>query len=531
MKLPAKTLLLLLFITLLSFGSAIYIQRSAVLPDLIELEAKSDRKDLQRVVIGFDMIRDLINTLTYDYAAEDDLYQYFFHRDEAYLQRNFGIGTFIKNEFSVALLADKDGHIIWSAYADLDEEYFFPQGFYDPNELIPYIANANEARPGAPISISGIVNTSSGIIIFSSYSVLKSDESGDSPGSLFLGRHIDDNVIEEVKDMVKISFTTTPVVEGKTVQLTDRQLSRQQRDTNNTIGWYLFDILDKPILKISLQLEERAFNDHLISEPMLGIFFVMTVSWLIIIYSLNHSLLQPILAIGKHLFHIRSTGDYSARLNSRRSDEVGELSNECDLLIQYIDQQQELVEQQSEELYRLSYEDGLTKLANRRRFDQALSDYWNFANRNQQTISLILCDIDYFKKYNDHYGHQAGDQALVSMAQALLECICRKSDLAARYGGEEFVLILPDTDEVGATHVANKLQQQLKLKAIPHQYSQVSTVLSCSMGIATLIPSDNTDPSLLVNLADQALYQAKEQGRNRFTFYADAAHSIPAQSV
>ncbi|MEE8059695.1 MAG: CHASE4 domain-containing protein, partial [Pseudomonadales bacterium] len=381
MQLSTKTLLLLLFITILSFSSAVYVQQAYVVPALLELEAKADRKDVERVIIGFDMVRNLLNTLAYDYAIRDDTYHYISNRDKSYLTETFPIETFVSNDFDVALLADRQGTIIWSVNANLTEETFFPLGFFDTTELIPYIADASIAYPGAPISISGIVNTSLGPMIFASYSVLKSDESGESPGSLLFGRQIDSYIAEEVADVVKIKFTTSPLTQSEAQHLKDKTLLQQYRNDNN-IHWYLTDIYEQPILNISLQLGERAFGDTVISKPVMAALGIIIISWLIIILTLNRELVQPILKIGKHLLHIRRTGDYSVRLNSHRNDEVGTLSNECDLLIEYIEKQQEIVEQQSLELRRLSFEDGLTKLANRRRFDQLLNDYWTLGSRD-----------------------------------------------------------------------------------------------------------------------------------------------------
>ncbi|MEE8059827.1 MAG: diguanylate cyclase, partial [Pseudomonadales bacterium] len=127
--------------------------------------------------------------------------------------------------------------------------------------------------------------------------------------------------------------------------------------------------------------------------------------------------------------------------------------------------------------------------------------------------------IDYFKMYNDHYGHQAGDNALFTVAEAFRTSVSRKSDLAARYGGEEFALVLPDTNLAGAQLAAERLQQKIKRAAIPHQYSEVDSVITISIGIATLIPSAENDPAFLIRNSDIALYKAKDEGRNRVVCY------------
>lgn len=169
----------------------------------------------------------------------------------------------------------------------------------------------------------------------------------------------------------------------------------------------------------------------------------------------------------------------------------------------------------NKKLERLAILDGLTGIANRRYFDQVLHNEWQRLAREKKCLSLILCDIDYFKLYNDNYGHPAGDICLQKVTRTLEESTRRPADLVARYGGEEFAVILPDTNGDGALFIANQIRQKLEELKLPHQKSLVSDYITLSMGIATKIPLRDANPSLLVNLADNALYQAKQKGRNQ----------------
>lgn len=172
----------------------------------------------------------------------------------------------------------------------------------------------------------------------------------------------------------------------------------------------------------------------------------------------------------------------------------------------------------NEELYRLATLDGLTQVANRRYFDQQLDQEWHRLKREQLPLSLILFDVDYFKRYNDCYGHQAGDACLIQVAQAAKEGSSRSADLVARYGGEEFVIILPNTDRKGAIAIADRIQKSLRAKAIPHERSEVCEIVSISLGITSVIPSSDRSPEMLISKADEALYVAKQQGRDRYVF-------------
>lgn len=164
---------------------------------------------------------------------------------------------------------------------------------------------------------------------------------------------------------------------------------------------------------------------------------------------------------------------------------------------------------------RLSAQDTLTGLANRRRFDAVLRHEWRRATRYRAPLSLLFCDIDDFKRFNDTYGHPAGDQTLRSVAQSMARVLHRPADLAARYGGEEFVALLVDTEAEGARTLAERLREQVEALAIEHRASTVSTCLTVSLGVATTVPHATSGPEHLMERADQALYTAKRLGRNR----------------
>lgn len=166
-------------------------------------------------------------------------------------------------------------------------------------------------------------------------------------------------------------------------------------------------------------------------------------------------------------------------------------------------------------LEQLASLDGLTGIPNRRQFDATLLKEWHRCQHNQQPLSLIVADVDFFKKYNDALGHAAGDRVLQEVAATLRQAARRPGDLVARYGGEEFVLLLPETDATSAQALAEGLQQLLHSKAFAHPNSSLGPWLTMSMGGNTIVPSTTAlDPEFFA-LADAALYRAKHQGRNQ----------------
>jgi two-component system cell cycle response regulator len=169
----------------------------------------------------------------------------------------------------------------------------------------------------------------------------------------------------------------------------------------------------------------------------------------------------------------------------------------------------------------LSNIDGLTQIANRRRFNDYLSISWQHHQREQKSLALILIDIDHFKLYNDSYGHQGGDDCLIQVAQAIARVPQRTVDLVARYGGEEFAAILPNTNIEGAMIIAESIRQAIADLAIPHQSSLICDRVTLSLGIASLTPTNEQSLENLITYADRALYAAKEQGRNQAIAYID----------
>ena len=177
---------------------------------------------------------------------------------------------------------------------------------------------------------------------------------------------------------------------------------------------------------------------------------------------------------------------------------------------------QKELEAKNIELERLSSQDGLTGIANRRIFDEFTQKEWGRAARDEKPLSLILIDIDHFKTYNDNYGHQGGDDCLRQVAQKLAGTVKRPSDLVARYGGEEFAVVMPGTDLEGARSIAASLCEGIASMGLPHAHSSTADHVTISLGVASANPTIESAPEELIEKADEALYQAKKNGRNQY---------------
>lgn len=203
--------------------------------------------------------------------------------------------------------------------------------------------------------------------------------------------------------------------------------------------------------------------------------------------------------------------DYSRSLEQKVNDRTQILQQEIENRLAA----EVALQSANEQLQRLAYLDGLTQIANRRQFDERLIAEWHRMKRDRSPLSIILCDVDFFKQYNDTYGHQVGDDCLRAVASAIATAARRPPDLSARYGGEEFAVLLPNTPLKGAIEVAQIIQIHIKGLQLPHRQSQVSQFVTASFGVASIIPTEETAPEQLLAEVDRALYQAKIEGRDR----------------
>ncbi|MDX1318889.1 MAG: diguanylate cyclase [Oceanospirillum sp.] len=193
------------------------------------------------------------------------------------------------------------------------------------------------------------------------------------------------------------------------------------------------------------------------------------------------------------------------RMLSKRSFEIETVA----------EQRNHALQEANKQLAHLSQTDGLTQIANRRFFDDSFVQEWKRTKREKQPISLVLFDLDFFKQYNDQYGHLQGDECLRSIAELVASVINRPGDLFARFGGEEFILLLPNTPEAGALKIADQCRELVESLSIPHHKSSISEVVTISVGVCSMIPESGTTEHDMLDLTDQALYCAKDRGRNR----------------
>lgn len=201
---------------------------------------------------------------------------------------------------------------------------------------------------------------------------------------------------------------------------------------------------------------------------------------------------------------------------TQRKQVEAELERHREHLEEQVKERTQALENANKQLEELARKDSLTGIANRRVFNSILKLELNRASRNRTALTLMMADIDYFKKYNDGYGHLAGDSCLIKVAKIAEKTFQRAGDLVARYGGEEFAVVLPSTSSTEAEHLAQQLLNAINQQDIEHEFSEVANHVTISIGVVTVVPSNSLTDKLLIKAADDALYQAKQSGRNRY---------------
>lgn len=331
-------------------------------------------------------------------------------------------------------------------------------------------------------------------------------------GYLLMGRLIDQDFSAAISRQTGYDFT---LVKGDReerpshIQVTTKLINKSMAQMELAVQ----DLNNRCSFKLSAETprEMYQYSEKIFNVTMTIAFIVGLLGIVLVEYILHQFVLGPISHQIRQFKTIAIHSDCPQTIEEEGSGEVL-------LLAQTANRMLNKIYSLNRQLQLASEKDSLTGLWNRRRFDRQLQHEWKFALRHNEPLSLLMLDVDYFKRFNDRYGHQQGDQCLQKVAQAIMRCANRETDLSARYGGEEFTVILPAIDRRGAETVAECIRTHIEQLQITHEDSEVHAVVTISCGIATLNANHGGTPENLIRLADQALYRAKGKGRNCCVF-------------
>ncbi|UJF35494.1 diguanylate cyclase domain-containing protein [Paenibacillus hexagrammi] len=295
------------------------------------------------------------------------------------------------------------------------------------------------------------------------------------------------------------------------------------KDSFDPIAFSLHGFYENEQSRIEAYQNEIERSSHLIGTVNLFMAATAVVASLMIALILSNYLIRRIDQLRTSTQTV-ARGDWQVdALHFKGKDELSDLADAFNTMTHSLRN----LMNSNQTLQQLSMRDGLTGIANRRSYDEALEREWSRLTLTDKPLSLILMDIDYFKKYNDLYGHQTGDKCLIQVAAVLSKQVMGPYEVVARYGGEEFAVILPEQTEEQAVQVAKRIQQALMDTRIPHKNSEISEFVTLSIGISTMKPAPQILPATLLAQADKALYQAKETGRNQYYLYQSDPVDIP----
>jgi len=492
------------------------------IPQLEKNVLAYQQREISAVFHTLDNQFEVLKTLNYDYAVWDNSYDFLTELSEEFIEENFIPDTFISLKIDGVYYVSLQGGEVWGMGFDwVEEEILNFEGLSDVYPLLQQRLRDIElsATSDHVPQIHGFLPTSEGLSVYAATMLRHSDKSGPDIGFLLFVRKLRPSVIDKVSQLAGVKIKNSAVIIGE-LQARKNLLSQPNVNTIQKSRYYFFaGIHDEPLL--NLDVEHSLFTDlKLIDSQTMSIIALLAILPISLQILVNASLVRPLThsidSVGKML----GSGQLETLKSSAVISEINTLNEDFNHLINTITKQRNLMEN-------LSFLDGLTNIANRRAFEKAFSANWQAMLRNKTPLALLMCDIDYFKPYNDNYGHQAGDKALIEVAQALHNRIARPHESVSRYGGEEFVIILPLTNITQCQQVIDAVQNLIAVLNIKHEHSYVSNVLTISIGASVI---ENVDDSLtkcteedFLKSADAALYKAKYEGRNRaviqpFTF-------------
>lgn len=475
------------------------------IPQYLSMEMQSDQRAAARVESALESRIDELITLFLPSSVWNEMHDYALNPNQAFIDTYFSTQDWSATFTDGVFLLNRDKRILWKYQSPLLQQAIKEASL--DQQAIEALVREHTSKPpllSANDFPSGLSKGLKAPLAFVSLPIYPNNYNGDSSGFIVAWDYLEHETRNYLQDILQTDFLVTTLTNNEVPPDLTAELKRDQQ---NRIRWRIDDYHGSAAFVAELQLPKRRFNDNLINLTTMIEAVVALITFALLALALTRYIISPIQTLRNNMAKIHQTRDYSARTNSNRNDEFGELSREYDALLEHIQNQEGALRASNNELLHLSNMDALTGIANRRAFDNFLESSQEFL-----PVSLLLMDIDHFKQYNDYYGHQAGDTALQAVATALHRNSHSSTDLVARYGGEEFAIVLTGTPQRQARQVAERVLNAVRKLEIEHALSNHKCI-TLSIGIASTVANFSAEE--LIKEADDALYEAKNQGRNR----------------
>jgi diguanylate cyclase (GGDEF)-like protein len=509
-------------------GLGLLLMQSKLLPAFDAIEKHFAQDSAKRVTSGFDEQLAALSILNHDWAFSDELYSHMQQRSKAFEDGNLSDATMLTSHLNAVLLVDRRGQLVGIGRRPQSDN-----SLLQPDDVLPALQRrlARLPRQSRPTEC-GLIQVGKILSAVCWTPIVHSNGHGAVTGLVVMVQELDDSALAVIAQNASTAFSIEPHAEEPNSQgaiemawelpkfkyLSNRQVHASYEPQNITLHYLLRDLEDKPLSTVHMNLARNLALEaqRILQEVAWQLAALALVTGLVLLLALHHWLVRPIRQLQAELANMTASRRWDRVLTAKRPDEIGALTQGVNALLQ-------VLHSQVDALKTLSSTDALTGIANRRQFDERLAYEIVRLARRPAPLSLLLLDVDHFKRYNDLYGHPMGDVALQKIG-LLLKDLCRQQDLPARIGGEEFALLLPETDAEGAIALAHKCMLALAALALPHDSSPTDRYLTLSIGIATCAAGQRADANALREQADEALYAAKDLGRNRACHRDQIAH-------
>jgi diguanylate cyclase (GGDEF)-like protein len=507
---------LLLVASLVTLSLAVF---TYTVPRVVQWETREAAGEIDRVHRALEREFQHLLIYTREWSVWDDTYRFVMTPGPEFIDANLGASNFIAAQVDLLVFLRSDGEVVWSGFmsgSDVDRA----AGARLAEEILPQLPMEQWMKPGSR-GHGGLMPTRHGLMAVAVHPVFISLGLGAPAGAMIAGRSVDAEFMQQLRAQTDLDLDVAPAADAarlagganQPVDLPEdgQPLIRIVSPARLQLLARIRDLAGKPSVAIRINISREVFSEgrRIMIYSLTGALLLFLLTMIIAWFLLRRMVFTPVADLARRTSELHRDEEMTRRsLDISRNDEIGDVAREFDTLLQRITQQ-------SDDLRRLSIEDALTGVRNRRYFDQQLRSSWAVLQRTNQPLSLLILDVDDFKRFNDRYGHQMGDMALRAVAQATRQVLRRAVDTVARYGGEEFAAILPGTSGEDAAALAEKVREAVLSLVIPHESSQAGPFLSVSIGVASVDPATGLTVQEILELADRALYAAKRSGRNR----------------
>ncbi len=479
-------------------------------PHHLEMEHLSAKERISQVRYIFKSEMEHLKLLNIDWAVWDDTYNYLSNRNSDYIQSNFHENILESTDLSRIEIFDASGK---SVYCVEDERIgagslIGPEGYLKKK----FLSGPKSARKKTR---HGIIALDKGFALVSLSPVLRGNGSGPAAGILLMLRSVEKKMIEKINKSTHTEVSLLPIESLSSFQESEGFYTQREDKEHLKVSSVLKGLDEKASVGVEIALKRELVIE---SEKLILYLFIFggvlgIVSFFISLRLLRKEVVKPLSDLGKHIVNLRREKSYIKCPLENREDEIGILAREFNTLLESLDST-------NQTLSTVAHVDALTGLANRLDLEERFEIEKRLSYRETKEFSILILDIDCFKKYNDTYGHVKGDEVLSRVAQSIKDSLARPRDYAARYGGEEFLVILPKTQVMGSITVAKRILENVEALQIEHESSLLDKkLISVSIGCLTIIAHKDQDQDSIINMADEALYTAKNRGRDRYFVY------------